>query len=111
MELSPDAKSDPILAEDIEFFFIEFIILESLFLINMVMSFLTSYFDVDANKMIIDYKKISTRYINNNFLFDCITLFPFAFVVRFKFSRLLILIKCVRLNKLSQFLDMNSIMR
>ena len=75
------------------------------------MSFITSYFDVDSNQMVVDYKKISSKYINEGFVFDIVTFIPFAFITRFKFSRLLILIKCLRLNKLSSFLDMNTLMR
>ena len=77
----------------------------------MLVSFVTSYWDIDSNKMVVDYKKIANRYIRNGFLFDLITFIPFAFIVRFRFSRLLILIKCLRLQKLSKFLDMNTLMR
>ena len=75
------------------------------------MSFITSYFDVDSNQMVVDYKKISSKYIGEGFVFDIVTFIPFAFITRFEFSRLLILIKCLRLNKLSSFLDMNTLMR
>jgi len=107
LEHSEDAKIDPITPYDIDEFFIEFICLEAFFFIGIIMSFITSYFDIDQNKWVVDYKKISMKYINGRFIVDFITFIPFAFMVKFKYSRLLIIIKCMRLQRLSDFLDIN----
>ena len=72
------------------------------------MSFVTSYTDEYTGNVVKDIPKIVDRYLHGNFVFDFITIFPLFF--RFKFSRLLILIKCLRLVNLKQALDVNTVM-
>jgi hypothetical protein len=84
--------------------------LETVFLCAIAMNFLTSYTDEFTGNHIKDLSKIADRYLNNNFIFDFITIFPFSLMFRFKFSRLLILIKCLRLVNLKHALDVNTVM-
>ena len=77
----------------------------------MLLEFITSYNDVDTNRPVKDIKKIASRYLSGNFLFDFVTIIPLAFIFRFEFSRLFIIIKCLRLIKLKNFLDIKSLMR
>ena len=82
--------------------------LESVFFVAILMSFITSYTDEYTGNVVKDIPKIVDRYLHGNFVFDFITIFPLFF--RFKFSRLLILIKCLRLVNLKQALDVNTVM-
>ena len=77
---------------------------------GITVNFLTSYIDADTGNEVKEIKKISKRYFNGNFVFDFVTIFPLSFFFRFKFSRCLILIKCLRLVKLKEFLDVNTVM-
>ena len=77
----------------------------------MLFEMITSYTDVDTNREVKDIKKISSRYFSGNFLFDFVTIVPLSFLYRFELSRLLISIKCLRLIKLKNFLDIKSLMK
>jgi len=82
--------------------------LESVFAIAVVMGFLTSYKDEYTGNIVKNLGKITDRYLHGNFIFDIITLFPLF--LRFRFSRLFVLIKCLRLMNLKEALNVNLVM-
>ena len=83
--------------------------LESVFIVAILMNFFTSYTDEHTGNIVKDLTKIRKRYIQGSFIFDLFTIFPF-FLIRFKFSRLMILIKCLRLVNLKNALNVNNFM-
>jgi hypothetical protein len=108
---SPSAQENPITPEYIYEFRIEFMILEFIFLTGIYVNFFTSYIHDDTGNEVKNIKKISKRYFYGNFIFDFVTIFPLSLFFRgFKFSRCLILIKCLRLVQLKEFLDINKVM-
>jgi hypothetical protein len=108
LELSNDTLINPITEEAIGSDFKQMMILESFFLCAIFLGFFTSYTDEHTGNIVKDIPKIADRYLHGQFVFDFITIFPLFF--RFKFSRLLILIKCLRLVNLKQALDVNTVM-
>ena len=107
---SPDAKVNPITTEAIKFYEVAFINLECIFLSAICINFITSYTDPDNGNEVRDIYRIVDRYLKGNFVFDFVTIFPMSYIFRFPFSRLLILIKCLRLINLREFLDVNTVM-
>ena len=80
------------------------LIIELFFLLEIILSFITSYV-YENNKMITNFAKIRTKYIHNGFLWDLICIAPFYPIFKFKGSRLFFLIKCLRLNEAFEILD------
>ena len=72
------------------------VIFESIFLIEMLLGFITEYTN-ENNVQIKDVTKISMYYLKNGFIFDLIPLIPFNFLLHFRGSRYLFLLKSIRL--------------
>lgn len=69
---------------------------ELYFLIEMMLGFITEYYDHN-NKPVRDFYKISERYLRGGFIYDIIPLIPFNFLIHFESSRILFLLKTARL--------------
>jgi hypothetical protein len=70
---------------------------EGLFLLDTIMKFFLEYTDDYTNNKIRDLSMISVRYLKNGFLFDFLPLIPWNWLFAFRYSRLLYLIKVLRL--------------
>ena len=70
----------------------------------MFLGFTTEYVD-ENNKSIKDFFKISKRYLKQGFIQDIIPLIPFNWIIYFKNSKYLYLIKSVRLIQAYEILD------
>jgi hypothetical protein len=59
-----------------------------------------------------DISKTAMRYFkSNDMIRDLITLIPFTMIVKFKNSRLLFLLKCIRISKSMKLLDTSAFMK
>lgn len=70
---------------------------EVIFLIEMMLGFITMYIDEVTNKPVTDIRKISNRYLSKGFIQDVIPLIPWNWLVHFDGSKYLFLIKSARL--------------
>ena len=80
------------------------LIIELFFLLEIILSLITSYVD-ENNKLITNFAKIRSNYIHNGLLWDLICIAPFYPIFRFRGSRFFFLIKCLRLNEAFEILD------
>jgi hypothetical protein len=55
--------------------------------------------------------KIGVRYLKNDFIYDFLPLIPFNALFSFRYSRLLFLVKCLRLLETFEMLDTGAFMR
>ena len=76
----------------------------------MLLSFITAYVDNDS-KLEKNLKKISKRYLYNDFIIDLIPLIPTSKLFHFNFSRYLYFIKCIRIFKVFKILDVKRLNR
>ena len=80
---------------------------EILFLIEMSTRCFLEYTPVDSIIPVRDISSISVTYLKTQFVYDFIPLIPFQRIITFKYDRLLYLIKCMRLVKFFNILDIN----
>lgn len=80
---------------------------ELIFVIEMILGFITIYFDKN-NIPVRDVKLISMRYLKSGFLQDLIPLIPFNFMIHFRGSRYLFLLKSFRLIQAYEILDVRT---
>ncbi len=79
--------------------------IETLFLIEMMFTFLEEYLDEETYTYVTDLKKITVRYLKGKFIFDLVAWTPFQFMINesmmeHKYKRLLRLLKLLRLPRL-----------
>lgn len=85
--------------------------IEGLFLVQICLSFFTEYKPIDSIYPVRDISKIAERYLKGNFIFHLIPIFPFGLIINFKNSKLLQLLKCLRLIQANELLDTKVLMR
>jgi hypothetical protein len=68
-----------------------------MFLIDMIIEFFLEYVDESTTLKVRDISMISVRYLRGEFIYDIFPLIPFNWILSFKHSRLLFLVKCSRL--------------
>ena len=93
--------------EDIKFYNTIQLCFEAIFLIEMLLGFVTEYVDMN-NKSVKDVYKISKRYLKQGFIQDIIPLIPFNWISYFKNSKYLYLIKSIRLIQAYEILDVRT---
>ena len=71
--------------------------IEICFFIDLLLGFVTEYTD-DQRNLVQDVWKSGTRYLKNGFAYDFIPLIPCNLIFRFRYSRLLFMIKVFRLE-------------
>lgn len=83
-----------------------------MFLLDCLLKFVLEYTD-EKNKYekIRDISKIGHRYLHSEFIYDFLPLIPFNFMFGFKYSRLLYLIKCMRLLPTLRILETGPFMK
>ena len=81
------------------------IIFEILFLIHMILQFFKEYKPTDSVYPVRDLKKIAINFYNTEFWYNLIPLIPLPQMFKFRNSRFLYLIKCIRLGKTMEMLD------
>ena len=74
-------------------------VLELIYLVDFGLSFLLQYVPEDSVNMIPvnDISETSKHYIRTNMMRDLIPLIPFQYFLKFKFSKLFYLTKCIRI--------------
>lgn len=85
--------------------------IEGLFLIDMMIEFILEFIDEEKQVPIRDIQKIGMRYLHNDFASDFIPIIPWNWIVDYKHTRLLFLIKCYRLKETFELLDTGRFMK
>ena len=79
---------------------------EFVFITDALLQFMVEYNETVSRKTIRDPYKIAINYFKGRFLFDAVTIIPFAKMFhRLQLSRLFYVIKCLRLQKGFYLLD------
>jgi hypothetical protein len=91
--------------EKIETFNKIFLISEGIFFIDFLTQFCLEYSSFDDTAPVRNINLTAKRYANNEMMFDLIPLVPFTLFLRFKYSRLLFIIKTIRIKKSVKLLD------
>ena len=85
---------------------IQQIVFESFFFIIMILNFFVEYQDLENNQIVRSFGKIANNYIfKGTFAFDLLSLIPWNWLVHFKGSRYLFLIKTYRIFVSFELLD------
>ena len=85
--------------------------IEIIFFFEMVMRFFLEYTPRDSFYPIKDIRLIALIYFKTQFFFDLLPLVPLPHIFDMKYSRFLWLIKCMRLTKFHQILNIRTIMK
>lgn len=82
---------------------------EIIFIIQFCLNFLLTYVPEDSLSQIPtrDLSKIANKYIHGDMMIDILAIIPFNIFIFFKNSRLLILIKCVRIRSILVIFDVS----
>ena len=86
------------------------IFFEVMFLMHMILQFFLEYKSNDSIYPVRDLKKIALNLYRTEFLYNLIPLIPLPHMLKFKYSRFLYLIKCIRLGKTMEMLDIKKFM-
>ena len=79
-------------------------------MIQFGMNFITEYYPIDSHKPVRNIEKITKRYLNMNFKYDFVALLPLQ-IIKFKYSKVLFLVKTIRLQKALMYLDYSVFMK
>lgn len=85
-------------------------IVESLFVLSLILSFITAFKDQDTGVVVVDIKKISYKYLTGWFLIDFLSVFPFYLFVP-SYGYLIKLFRILRMPKLMSFIDVKKTKR
>jgi hypothetical protein len=86
------------------------LVMELIFLFEILLSSITSYTD-KYEKKVTDLSKIRKNYFENGFMWDLIAIFPFTSLFHWDYMNLLFLIKCIRLYEAFDILDVKNFNR
>jgi hypothetical protein len=94
-------------------FLLFYYIIESLFLLDILLCFITQYSDEENNKPVREIKLIAIKYIKSGFVFDALATIPFHLLMRAKFEdesvsdqmNLLFLLKMFRFRKMMSLFE------
>jgi hypothetical protein len=95
---------------DIQFFFQLELGIESIFALDCILKFFSEYVDDQSDITIRDHGLIGQRYLKQGFMIDIIPLIPFFVVFKFKYARLLYLLKLFRILAILQMIDTKKFM-
>jgi hypothetical protein len=62
------------------------------------------------NKRVRDFKKLAIRYMLTQFIWDFLPIIPFEFIVNFRYSRYLFILKLIRLKNGFTYLNVDTFM-
>lgn len=86
------------------------LVVELIFLVEIVCSSITSYTDEHERK-ITDLSKIRKMYFETGFVWDLVAIIPFTSLLHFENISYMFLIKCIRINEAFYILDVNNFNR
>jgi ABC-type uncharacterized transport system permease subunit len=67
-------------------FYVFYYIVECLFLLDILLCFITQYQDEEDNKPVREIKLIAIKYLKSGFVFDALATFPFHLALQPKFE-------------------------
>lgn len=88
----------------------EILVLEIFFSLDFIIQFFVEYTPDDSIEPVRNLFKTSLRYAQNEAIVDLIPLIPFNLFFKFPYSRLFLLLKCMRIKQISSLLDTNKFM-